>query len=180
MKKILLLILIIQFTAASVSGFPGEDSDRMRFFIMAGTGYASSHPQGALLEAGVEIRLFGDIHARLLVDHYFGNNTMKDNVMVKYMYGATLYAVYKIQVSETVDFRLKVGGHYTSIRARITALGLTFNTTMADIGYCGGAGFSWQLSNRFYLYAEAAVKYLLLDEPWTWVKGQTGVMYRLR
>lgn len=180
MKKILLLIVIIQFTAASVSSLPGEDNDRRRFFIMAGTGYASSYPEGALLEAGLEIRLFGDIHARLSVDHYFGNNSMEDNLMVKYSYGATLYAVYKIRVSETVDFRLKVGGHYTRVRARITALGLTFNTTMADIGFCAGPGFSMQLSNKVYIYIEAAVKHLLLDEPWTWAKVQTGVMYRLR
>lgn len=180
MKKILLLILIIQFIAVSVLGLPGGDNDRRRFFIMAGTGYASSNPEGALLEAGVEIRLFGDIHARFVVDHYFGNNSTKDNLVLKYAYGASLYAVYKIRISETVDFRLKAGGHYTRARARITALGLTFNTTMADIGFCAGPGFSMQLSNKVYIYVEGAVKHLLLDEPWTWAKVQTGVMYRLR
>ena len=178
MKKILLFILIIEFAAASAFSIPG--GDRKRFFLFAGSGYASSHPEGLLAEAGVEVRLFGNIHTRILFDYYTGRDMEKDSKTLKHMYGITLYVVYKLQVSETIAFRLKVGGHYSRVRAEITALGITFTTTMADIGYCGGGGFSWQLSNQVYLYAEAAVKHLLLDEPWTWIKGQTGIMLRLR
>jgi hypothetical protein len=177
MKKILLFILMVQLAAASAFSIPG--GDRKRFFLISGIGYASSHPEGLLAEAGVEVRLFGNIHTRILLDYYPGKDMEKDSKTLKHMYSITLYVVYKIQVSETIDFRLKAGGHYSRIRAEITALGITFTTTMADIGYSGG-GFSWQLSNQVYLYAEAAVKHLLLDEPWTWVKGQMGVMLRLR
>jgi hypothetical protein len=147
---------------------------------MGGSGYASSHPEGLLLEAGVELRLFGNIHARILLDHYFGSGIEKESETVKHMYGVTLYALYKMRVTETVDFRLKAGGHYTSIRSEITVLGLTFTTTKADIGFSVGAGFSVQLSNKVYLYVETTIKHLLLDEPWTWVKGDIGVMYRFR
>ncbi len=178
MKKILLFILMVQFAAASASSIPG--GDRKRFYLIAGSGYASSHPEGLLAEAGVEVRLFGNIHTRILIDYYPGSNTRKDSQTLKHMTGITLYAVYKLQVSDTIAFRLKAGGHYSRISTEITALGITFTTSMADIGYCGGGGFSWQLSNTVYLYAEAAVKHLLLDEPWTWVKGQLGVMFRLR
>jgi len=178
MKKLLLCILIIQFAAAVAFSIPG--GDRKRFFLISGIGYASSHPQGLLAEAGVEVRLFGNIHTRILIDYYFGSNTRKDSQTLKHMSGITLYAVYKLQVSETIAFRLKAGGHYSRISTEMTVLGLTFTTTMADIGYCGGGGFTWQLSNKVYLYAEAAVKHLLLDEPWTWIKGQIGVMLRLR
>ena len=178
MKKILLCILILHFAVLSASSIPG--GDRKRFFLIAGSGYASSHPEGLLAEAGVEIRLFGNIHTRILFDYYPGRDMEKDSKTLKHMYGITLYVVYKIQVSEAIAFRFKLGGLYSRVRAEITALGLTFNTTMADIGPCGGGGFSLQLSNKVYLYAEAAVKYLLLDEPWIWFKVQTGVMYRLR
>jgi hypothetical protein len=178
MKKIAVFILLIQFAAASAFSITG--GDRKRFYLIVGSGYASSHPEGLLMETGVEVRLFGNIHTRILLDYYFGNDVEKDSMTLKHMYGITLYAVYKMQVSETIDFRVKLGGHYSRVRAEITALGLTFTTTMADIGYCGGGGFSWQLSNRFYLYAEAAVKHLLLDEPWTWVKGEIGLMLRFR
>ena len=180
MKKIVLFILLIQLAVASAFSIPG--GDRKRFFLIVGSGYASSHPEGLQMETGVEVRLFGNIHTRILLDYYFGSDVEKDSRTLKpiHMYGITLYAVYKMQVSETIDFRVKLGGHYSRIRAEITALGITFTTTMADIGYCGGAGFSWQLSNKFYLYAEAAVKHLLLDEPWTWVKGEMGLMLRLR
>jgi hypothetical protein len=178
MKKVMLLLLIIQFTAAWVFSIPGED--RKRLFVIAGGGYASSHAEGFLVEAGVEMRLLGNIHARILVDHYFGRDTWKESEKVKHVYGVTLYIVYNMRVSETVDFRLKAGGHYSSVRAEITALGLTFTTTKADIGFGAGAGFSWQLNNKVYLYAEAGVKHLLLDEPWTWVKGHVGFMFRLR
>ncbi len=184
MKKVILFLVILQFGALSVlavsGGIPVGDGDRHRFFIMGGTGYASSNPKGGLLEAGVEIRLFGNIHARLLFNNYFGRNVMKDNITVKHMNAVNLYAVYKLRVSETVNFRLKAGGHYTSVKATIDALGLTFDTSMSDIGFCGGPGFSMQLSNRFYIYIEAEVKHLLLEDPWTWVNGQVGVMYRLR
>jgi hypothetical protein len=180
MKKAMLLVLIVQFAVASVSAYPGGNGDRKRFFFIAGTGYASSHPEGALLEAGVEIRLFGNLHARIIVDYYFGNNTMKADIRVKHIYGVSFFAVYKMRVSETVDFRLKAGGHYAGIRAEMTVLGLTFTTSMADFGFGAGGGFSLQLSNKVYLYAEASVKHLLLDEPWTWVKGQMGVMFRIR
>jgi len=184
MKTVMLFLLIVQFFAASafasVFASPVGSGDRRRFFVIAGTGYASSNPRGALLEAGVEIRLFGDVHARLIFDHYFGSDYAKDNIIVKHIWGATFYGVYKIPLSETVDFRLKVGGHYASVRARVTALGLSFNTTMADVGVCAGPGFSVQLGNKVYLYAEAEVKYLMLDDPWTFVKVQTGIMYRVR
>lgn len=178
MKKILLFILMIQFAAASAFSIPG--GDRKRFYLIAGIGYASSNPEGLLAEAGVELRLFGNIHTRILLDYYFGRDIEKDSKTLKHMYGITLYLVYRLQVTETLDFRVKLGGNYSRIRAEITALGITFTTTMADIGYSGGAGFSWQLSNQVYLYAEAAVKHLLLEEPWTWVKGEMGVMFRLR
>jgi hypothetical protein len=178
MKKIWLFILIVQLAAAPVFSIPG--SDRKRFYLISGIGYASSHPEGWLAEAGVEVQLFGNIHTRILLDYYPGREIEKDSVTLKHMYGISLYVVYKLQVSETIDFRLKVGGHYSRIRAEITALGITFTTTMADIGYSSGGGFSWQLGNKVYLYAEAAVKHLLLDEPWTWVKGDVGIMFRLR
>lgn len=179
MKKVMLFLLIVQFFGASVFAEFGG-GDRKRFYVIAGTGYASSNPRGLVFEAGVEVRLFGNVHARLVFDHYFGSDYTKDNITVKHIWGATLYGVYRVPLSETVDFRLKLGGHYASVRAGVTALGLSFNTTMADIGFCGGPAFSLQVSNRVYVYAEAEVKYLMLDEPWTFVKAQTGVMYRVR
>lgn len=181
MRKAILLTMIIQLTAAALFSIEGITlGDRNRFFVIGGIGYASSHPEGLLLEMGVEVRLFGKINARILLEHYFGGNIEKDSETVKHMNGATLYAVYNMQLSETVEFRLKAGGHYTSIRSEITVLGLTFTSTKANIGYSAGAGFTLQISNKFYLYAETTVKHLLLDEPWTWIKGQIGVMFRLR
>ncbi len=184
MKKVMLFLLMVQVFAVSViaaSVLPGPGGgDRKRFFVIAGTGYASSNPRGLVVEAGVEVRLFGNVHARLIFDHYFAGNYTKDNITVKHIWGATLYGVYRMRLSETVDFRLKVGGHYANVRAGVTALGLNFNTTMADIGVCAGPGFSVQLGNKVYLYGEAEVKYLMLDEPWTFVKVQTGIMYRVR
>ncbi len=178
MRKIILFLSIVLFMAAAVLAVPG--GDRNRFYLLGGLGYASSHPAGIQVETGVEVRLFGKVHARILLDHYFGDNTQRESEILKHMNGISLFAVYKVPVTETVDFRLKLGGHYANIRSRITALGLTFNTTKADIGFCGGAGFSFQLSNIFYLYAEATVKHLLLDQPWTWLKANVGVMYRFR
>jgi hypothetical protein len=178
MKKALLLIMLVQFTVAPAFSTPG--GDRNRFYLMAGSGYASAHPAGLLLETGVELRLFGNIHARIVLDHYFGSGIKKESETVKHINGITLYVLYKMRVTETIDFRLKAGGHYTSVRSEMTVLGLTFTATKADIGISAGAGFSVQLGNKVYLYAEAAVKHLLLDEPWTWVKGEMGVMYRLR
>ena len=181
MKKIiLLLILMAQLAALPASASSITGGDRKRFYVIAGIGYASSYPEGFLVEAGVEVRLFGNIHTRLMVDYYPGMDERKDNITLKHMSGITLYGIYKMKVSETVDFRVKAGGHYSRIRAEMTALGLTFNTTMADIGFSAGAGFSWQWSNTLYLYGETTVKYLMLDEPWTWVKGQLGIMLRLR
>lgn len=181
MRKAILLTAIILFAYAALFPTNGiTPGDRKRFFVIGGIGYASSHPEGLLLEMGVELRLFGNIHARVLLEHYFGSNIEKDSEIVKHMNGATLYAVYNMQLSETVEFRLKAGGHFTSIRSQITVIGLTFTSTKANIGYSAGAGFTMQVSNRFYLYAETTVKHLLLDEPWTWVKGQVGVMFRLR
>jgi hypothetical protein len=178
MKKALLFIIIVQFISAPVFSIPR--GDRNRFFLMGGTGYASSHPGGFLLETGVELRLFGNIHARFLMDHYFGSGIEKESKTLKHMYGVTLYVLYKMRVTETVDFRLKVGGHYANARSEIKALGITFTTTEADIGFSAGAGFSVQLNNKVYLYAETTIKHLMLDEPWTWVKGDVGVMYRFR
>jgi len=178
MKKIWLFILIIQLAALRVFPIPGDE--RMRFYLISGIGYASSYPEGFLAEAGMEVRLFGNIHTRILLEHYWGREIRKDNITLKNMYSIDLYAIYKMPVSETIDFRVKVGGHYCRARAEMTALGITFTTTMANIGFSGGLGFSWQLSNRVYLYAEATGKHLLLDDPWTWVKGHMGVMFRLR
>ena len=178
MKKVIVLILIVLFTAAYAFSIQG--GDRNRFFFIAGMGYASSHPEGLLLETGVEIRLFGKIHARILLDHYFGSGIEKESETVKHMNGVTLYALYKMRVTETINFRVKAGGHYTSVKSEITMLGLTFTATKADIGFCGGAGFTVQLSNTLYLFSEITIKHLMLDEPWTWVKGEVGVMYRFR
>jgi hypothetical protein len=183
MKQFILIISLMLFviTAAAADDIiPRGSGERKQLFLIAGGGYASSYPEGPTAELGVEVRLMGNIHARILVDHYFGNNTWKNSTSVNHMYGISLYGVYKTKVSETVDFRLKLGGHYSRANARITALGITFTTSMADIGLAGGGGFSLQLSNTLYVYAEASIKYLMLDDPWTWVNGQMGLMFRLR
>ena len=186
MKRIVLFIFIcmymltlkIQFASAADLSIPG--GDRKRFYLIGGIGYASSNPEGFLADAGVELRLFGNIHTRISLEYYWGREIRKDNITLKNMYSIDLYAIYTMPVSDTIDFRVKLGGHYSRASAEMTALGITFTTTMANIGYSGGLGFSWQLSNRVYLYVEATGKHLLLEDPWTWIKGETGVMFRLR
>ncbi|MCP5049934.1 MAG: hypothetical protein GY940_22395 [bacterium] len=128
----------------------------------------------------MEVRLFGNFHARLVLDHYFAGNKFQDNAIVKHVYSTSLFAIYKMRMSEFIDFRIKAGAYYARVKANVTALGLTFDTSMADIGFGAGAGLAFQLSNEIYLYGETTVKYLRLDEPWIYVKGQFGIMYRIR
>lgn len=178
MKKVIpvvFLIIILYFTVFVSSLSAG---DRNRFFVMGGLGYASAHAEGIMMETGVEMRLFGRIHLRILMDHYFGNNTKKESETLKRMTGANLYIIYKIPVTETIAFRLKAGGHFTGVKSELTTMGLTFTATKANLGFCAGAGFSFQISNTLYLFSEATIKHLFLDNPWTWVKAQLGLMYR--
>ncbi|HLP46468.1 MAG TPA: hypothetical protein VK469_10995, partial [Candidatus Kapabacteria bacterium] len=99
---------------------------------------------------------------------------------VKRMNGITLCAVYIKPVSDTIEFRLQAGGHFTSTRTQITILDQTLITSKANIGYSTGAGFTLQAGNKVYFYVETTIKKLLLQEPWTWIKGEIGIMYRLR
>jgi hypothetical protein len=154
--------------------------DRNRLFLIIGGGYAFANSQGPLVEAGVEVRLFGNIHARLSLDHYFGGSKPKNGTIIKQMDGITIDAVYNKPLTETIEFRLKAGGHFTSARTQLTILGLQINGSEANIGYSAGAGFTLQISNKIYLYAETTAKRLLLQEPMTWLKGEIGIMYRLR
>ena len=186
MKKIspnilpVIILVIMLFQLNPVSLFPASGGDRNRFFVLGSLGYASSSPRGMFVEAGVEIRLFGRFLARLELDHYFAGSSPKGNETVKQMNSASLYAVYKIPVSEKTDFRIKAGGHFSSISSQLSSYGLTLLVTKANIGFAVGAGFSNQLSNTLYIFSEITVKHLFLDEPWTWVQGQAGIMYRFR
>ncbi len=177
---VLCLTLLLFVEAAASAGTPSAGGERNRIYFLFGGGYASNQARGAVVEAGIEMRLFGAVHARLVMDYYPGDDTERDSEILKHMYGVSLFACYKFQVSESIDLLVKAGGHYTRAKARITALGLTFDTTMADIGPAAGAGFTWQLNNTIHFYIEATGKHLMLDDSWTWFKGTAGVMIRLR
>ncbi len=178
MKRFILFLLIIQI--ASVMLFPFLNGERNRFFLITGGGYAFSNPAGPLVEAGVEVRVFGNVHARLLLNHYFGKGVPIENELIENMNSVSLYGVYGMQLTEILDFRIKLGAHFTAVQSELTVLGITFSSTKANIGAAGGIGFSLQLNNFTYFYTEATVKYLFFEEPWTWAEVQGGLMFRLR
>lgn len=178
MKKVLLLFVILQVSALYLFSLPG--GDRKRFFLIAGGGYASSYPGGPLLEAGVEVRLLGNIHIRLMLNHNTGDSEPRGNEIMNHMNSITLYGIYRMRLSERIDFRIKLGGHYSALTTEMTAFGITFTASRANVGIVGGTGFSMQLGNNLYTYIEGTAKYLMFEEPWTWAEIQVGMMFRLR
>lgn len=173
-------ILIILIAVSTVPVHSLLDGQRNQVYLLFGAGAATKELGGIQLEMGVEARLFGPVHARLLLDYNGGGQYGQDNEAILHSYGVNLYAIYKLELSETVSLRLKGGGQYTTVKGRTTVYGITLDTLQTDLGLCGGTGLAWQFGNRLWLFTEAEIKYLFSDTPRIWGNIQLGLFIRLR
>ena len=164
-----------------VSEIIAGDGSRRRIYLIGGTGWTFGRMEGLSAELGVEMRLFGDVHAQLMLDYYSATRGVAhDGVTITQAYGISLYALYKIAVSETLNFNIKAGGHITVFDYEVGSFGILFDTTETEKGLCGGIGFDWLLGNRWGIYTDGTLKYLMVSQPWIWVKVQLGVRFRVR
>ncbi len=175
------VLFILLLVASSLSAVELGD-ERKRIYLIGGIGYCtSSVNEGLGAELGAEVRLFGKVHARLMLD-YFDNRSgdRKNGELIDYSAAINLYALYKVRLSDTWNFHLKLGGIYSSIKSDITAFGVTYSARETHYGIGAGLGLEWQLSNRFYVYFAGTAKYILTDNPTTWVIFTGGILYRLK
>jgi hypothetical protein len=181
-KKILLVTLIgmlcIDTFAVELSDLATDE--RRRIYITVGSGYTVSEMQGPFVDIGAEVRLLGKIYVRVLLDYIFSSDLPKGGEIIHYAYGVNLYAVYKIRLSDLLDFYIDVGGHYTTMKTTASAFGVTFTTIDSNRGVGGGGGFDFQLGNRLVFYLGGTLKLLLSDTSKYWIKLQTGLRYRVR
>ena len=170
-----LWVLSSSLNAAVQSG-----DERKRIYIFAGGGYALLRIQGVEAEIGGEVELFHQLFARVIVDYTTDSGGARDGEDIEYVFGINLQGVYKIPLSDTVLFRLSVGGHYSMYKASVTAFGVTYSTSESYYGVGGGLGFERQLGNHFSFYAGAEGRYLMSDPPKTWIKLSGGLSYRIK
>ncbi|MCP5049036.1 MAG: hypothetical protein GY940_17835 [bacterium] len=178
MKKLILLSLVVLLVSTMMFSLP--DGERKRIYLMTGAGYTASRFGGFCGELGVEVRLFGQVHACLLADYNSGSGIENNGETINYAYGLNLYALYKIHLSDTLSLNLKAGGHYTTIDSQVSAFGVTFDSVQASPGAALGVGVVLQFTNKLELYIDTVLKYLLVDEPWSWLKMQMGFRFRIR
>jgi Outer membrane protein beta-barrel domain len=182
--KIILLILMVllQQTLFTIE-MPKimNDGERKRVFILAGTGYAFSRVQGLSAELGLELRLFGRIYARLLVDYNTASSGLEnDGITIDNALGLNLTAIYKLDLTETLNFNIMAGGNYTSYNEKVDAFGVNYSSSESIMGINAGAGVDLQINNKWGLYLEATLKYIMSDLPWTWIKSQMGIRFRIK
>lgn len=177
------LTLVLSIAAFSIKCFSQDLGERKRIYLLAAGGYTfpGLDMEGGHAELGMEARLFGKVHARLTVDYYWGNKQrLIEGETVLYAYGFNLYGLYKLNISETLCFALKAGAHYTTVKTRLSAFGVTFTARNSDPGGAAGGGFCWQVSNRLSIFAEAEAKHLLSNVPRTWANARLGFLIRFR
>lgn len=179
--KPFIVITIFFIFLTSLYPFPGTFSntgERKRIYVSLGGGYAAGDFKGAFVDLGAEARLFGNIYARAVADYYFGTGDSID-----YAYGGSIYGVIKFNLSETSQFYLNLGAHYTTRQRPVALYGVTVDVSESAQGYAGGLGLEFQLNNRLILVLGGAVKHLPgadeTEEGDLWFKISAGVRYRI-
>ncbi len=147
---------------------------------MIGGGYAFPRLGSPGGEIGTDVRLFGSVYGRLLLDYYGGSGIEKNGETIKHVLGINVLALYKVPIAEMFSFILKIGGHYSSVTSQVSVFGVTYTDSLFVKGLCGGVGFELQISNRLLLYCESTLKTMMADENWYWLKAQMGLRIRVR
>ena len=186
MKKLTVIIIIGVLTAPLLFGLTlpkrlRDDGRRHRVFILAGAGFAFSRMEGFSAEMGAEVRVIGDVYARLALDYYSaGGNEIKDGVRINHAFSICLYAQYKARIGTMAHVWLKAGGHVSFLDTRVHAFGVTFPSNETHYGPGAGLGFELQMNNHLSIYYEGTLKLILVKPAWSWFKTQLGIKFRVR
>ncbi|MCP4146842.1 MAG: porin family protein, partial [bacterium] len=148
MRKAFLLVTLVLFVCfLSVSA----DDEGNEINIFGGAGFAFSDIEGLCQDAGVEFQLSENIYIQGVFDYYlapYGSDIDGDSA-----YGINLYGVYKIPSSDTMNFYLKAGGHYTTIKMETSIFGIDISGKSSDFGIAGGAGVEFAMGDSMDIYA---------------------------
>lgn len=172
MKKILVLLMLILFL---VSTFLSGEEKGKRTNLLVGIGSAVSDLEGLYMEVGVEKQFSGNVYGQFMVDYYFNPFDLPDDSN-SYAFGLNLYGVYKIPASDSINFFVKAGFHFTTMKEKWEFLGID---TSADVGIAGGGGIEFNLNDRTFIYGGATVR-TALEEKRTWIKIGGGVGFRVK
>lgn len=172
MKRIFVLSVLILFVV-SVSIPAAAAGKRKNVFV--GIGEASSEQEGLFLDIGFEKRFFRNFYGQFIFD-YYNNPRGLTYSSDSYAIGFSLYGVYKIPVSHSINFFLKAGYHLTIQKDRWESFCIT---TGSDHGIAGGGGIEFHLSDRTFIYGGVTVKRAFINND-TWVKLYGGVGFRLK
>lgn len=175
----LILSLALSLLAPPLANAFPQGLERHRIYVYLGGGYAADKYSGPVAELGADLRLMGDIYARIELDYYFGAGNEKKEGQINSAYGASGYLTYKAKLSETFSLALFAGAHYTTRNHTIVLYGVSVEVWESAKGYAGGLGLEFQLNNRLLLALGATFKYIPDTDSETWLKLQLGFRYRL-
>lgn len=178
MKRILMLSMLMLFVVSVSLPALHAAGGGKRKIVFAGIGAASSDLGGLFMDIGLEKRFFGNFYGQFLFDYYF-NPFDKPGISDSYAYGINLYGVYRIPVSTKINFFLKAGFHWTTLKKNYETSRIVHRK---DYGIAGGGGIECRLSETVFIHAGATVKYAYDEDEvdHKWVKLYGGVVFRLK
>jgi len=154
--------------------------EKKRIFIYTGGGYAFSKVVGPYAELGVDVEVFPKIYLRGMVDYYSKPDVKNSGGKSDYAYGLNVILVYKVALSDLLNFNVSVGGHQTTVSTTVLSSGVSIKVSEAYKGISGGLSMEYQLSNRWYFHFGGGAKYMKSPVPGTWIKLNGGFLFRVK
>jgi len=178
MKKTLILVMLIVFTAAFTLNLSADEGKKMNVF--GGLGFALADFEGLFFDIGAEMQITSHIYGQLLFDYYFSPNPDGIEGVNDSAYGINLYAVYKHKSSDTLNIFAKAGVHYTTVKASASGAGYSISVTSSDFGIAGGGGIEYVLNDKLALMFGGTLKLIFAEDTGTWFKIYGGISYRVK
>lgn len=154
--------------------------------IFATAGGCGGDYKGPSLGLGLELQMFGKLYWQVVFDYY--PEPIKENVdVIDYSANSIgLYLSYKIALARRIDFFIRGGGHYSTIKIKAQfdpdTQGIFQDITAeeSDGGVAFGGGFEYLLNRKFGILIGADYNILFSQDKHKWFKVYGGISFALQ
>jgi hypothetical protein len=185
MKKIAVPILLISLVILMPLVLSAQeediyDYDERKIHVIGCLGFAASDFQGLAADIGVEFQVSRHLFGQLGFDYYFAPFEEELENTDFSSYGFSLFGVYKIYPRERLNFFVKGGFHYTTIKQKTIIDGFNVSVSQSDFGIAGGIGLEYLLSRKLSVLLGGTYKHSFADDAQQWIKIYCGAAVRIK
>lgn len=149
--------------------------------VFENLGFNGGDLEGLSFDLGAEMQFTEKIRGQIMFDYYFSPLDESNESIIDIhdsAWGINAYGVYTFAVGTKVNFYVKGGVNYTTVKASTDFI-FDISSSTGNFGIGLGGGMEYALLERFSLVAGATLKMSFTDDPLTWIKFYSGLKFTI-